>query len=325
MLLVRARPTALWLIALLALSMGLARFSRGQEMSAVGSLTPAALADRALALELDADPVWRSLLHYQRTCSGLESEADGPGFFLAPDGRQDPRAELVADIHAFFGPAAPASDPPPEHPQCRFPARYFWLKQRLGLSDKEAPGQACPGFQTWRETLGASGVTFIYAASYINNPASMFGHSFLRLDRRTAGVRTPVLSYTVNFSAVPTTSNPFVYTMMGVFGGFQGAFDTVPYYLKIREYGSMEHRDLWEFELSLAPEEVDFLVMHAWELGQTWFDYYYFDENCSYQILALLTVVRPEIGFPDNSPTVVFPLDTLRILQSVPGLVMGPL
>ena len=61
-----------------------------------------------------------------------------------------------------------------------------------------------------------------------------------------------------------------------------------------------EHRDLWEYRLTLTPAELDRLVRHLWELLPTYYDYYFFDENCSYHLLALLEVARPGLRLTDR-------------------------
>ena len=38
------------------------------------------------------------------------------------------------------------------------------------------------------------------------------------------------------------------------------------------------------------------MLKHLWELQGIAFDYYYFDENCSWQLLGLLEVARPSLG-----------------------------
>lgn len=78
------------------------------------------LVREAERLNLDRDSYWHVLVHYRNTLFGVKSLVDDPKFFLAPDGRTNPRAELHATIRAFF-------DPPcerPKHPVCRFVARY---------------------------------------------------------------------------------------------------------------------------------------------------------------------------------------------------------
>jgi hypothetical protein len=74
----------------------------------------------------------------------------------------------------------------------------------------------------------------------------------------------------------------------------------MPYYLKVREYSDLENRDIWEYELNLTPEEIDRLLMHAWELGPIHFDYYFFDENCAYHLLGLLEAARPDLTLTEG-------------------------
>ena len=128
------------------------------------------------ATELHLDPAWLTLIHYQpdRFGSGYTSQADDPAFFLSENGKHSPRAELKATLDAIQ-----IDGEGDDHALCRFPARATWLSQQLDLS---LPEIECPGFQEWSETLNTETVTLVFAASYLNSPSSMFGHTFLRLD-----------------------------------------------------------------------------------------------------------------------------------------------
>jgi hypothetical protein len=276
---------------------------------------------KAEQLRLSEARMWHILLHYTpNLLGGFTSEADGSGFFLAANGKNNPAAELAATLRAFAAPAIMESETQ-QHPQCQFPARYAWLKAELGFEPQQLPEQPCPRLQKWRNTIRAGGVTFIFAAAYLNNPASMFGHTFLRLDRQ--GLESvPLVSYIVNYSAVVATNNPLIYTFKGLFGGFQGRFSTLPYYLKVREYSSMENRDLWEYHLNISIQRIEALTGHIWELGSTYFNYYYLDENCAYHILSLIEFMVPDFQFRDMVGNVyVTPLETLKLLYRLPNLV----
>ena len=61
-----------------------------------------------------------------------------------------------------------------------------------------------------------------------------------------------------------------------------------PFYLKTQGYSNLESRDLWDYDLDLTPAQIAFLLKHAWEMGSTYSDYYFFTKNCSYQLLTLL-------------------------------------
>lgn len=277
------------------------------------------LAARARELDLASHPKWRRLLHYRRKGRGWKSEADGEKFFLAADGRVNPEAELQADLAAFFEPM-PAQG---QHPQCRFPARYHWLKAALAFDPARLPERPCPDFAAWRDAIDAEAVSVVFADAFLNNPASMYGHTFLRLHKKGGG--DALLDYTINFAATPDTSNALLYTLKGLNGSFKGEYSLQPFYLKTQEYSNLEKRDLWDYRLNFTQEQVDELVRHGWEMGSTHFDYYFFTENCSYQILTLLEAADETLDVSSSFFWGVIPSDTVRVLLSRPGFVEPPL
>jgi hypothetical protein len=94
----------------------------------------------------------------------------------------------------------------------------------------------------------------------------------------------------------------------------------MPYYLKVREYTDLENRDTWEYRLNFTSEEIDRLLMHAWELAPVYFDYYFFDENCSYHLLSLLDAARPGMDLTDRFRWWALPIDTVRATVEQEGL-----
>ncbi len=274
------------------------------------------LIQKARGKKLGESRFWLLLLHYRRSWS----EADGKRFFFAEKGKTDPEAELEATLAHFFDPPVEETETL-QHPQCMFPARYRWLKEQLEIDPARLPDQPCAGFDHFREQLDPGSVTFIFAAAYMNNPASMFGHSFLRIDRKGNKAANDLLSYIVNFAANDKGSDGIMWAVNGIFGGFPGFFSTTPYYLMVQTYSDMESRDLWEYRLSLTDGQIDWMVRHMWELGNTWFDYWFFTENCSYHLLSLIEVARPDLHLREQFDGTVIPINTLKLVASVPGLV----
>jgi hypothetical protein len=266
----------------------------------------AAAIARARSLHLADTPMWRALVHYRRTSfrSGWTSQADGPAFFVAPGGKRSPEAELEATLAALFaeGPTAPDV-----HPRCHYPARRAWLSRELGLG--ALPEPPCPAYDQFRATLDPVGATLVFAEAFLNNPASMFGHTLLRIDTRRG---RDLLGFAVNFSGATGDDAGIAYAVRGLTGGYQGFFSVEPYYEKVKSYGDWENRDIWEYRLALSPDELDLLLAHLWELDRIAFDYYYFDENCSQQLLALLEAARPALRERETIPPWVIPADTVR-------------
>lgn len=267
---------------------------------------------------------WLKLLHYERGPSGAyKSQADGPSFFLAgQDGIKSPQKELEATLRGFSDPVS--LEDPDSHPQCRFPARLLWLQSVSALERAHLPKVSCKAYQEFKERTKAQSATLIFSSYYLNNPSSAFGHTFLRLNKKRDTVlqtRSELLDEGIDYAAVVTTESPLLYAFMGLTGFFKGTFNDIPYYFKVRQYNDYESRDLWEYDLSLSPEEMTLLVAHLWELGSTYFDYYYLSENCSYHMLTLLEAAAPRLDMVRHLPVYVIPSDTIVILAEVPGLV----
>ncbi|RJT69815.1 DUF4105 domain-containing protein, partial [Escherichia coli] len=53
----------------------------------------------------------------------------------------------------------------------------------------------------------------------------------------------------------------------------------------------------------------------VWELKQVRFDYYFFDENCSFRLLELMEIARPGIELTEQFPLTAIPTDTVRLVR----------
>lgn len=250
---------------------------------------------------------------------GVHGLVDSRDFYNAPDGKNDPQAELDGTLRAFFSEAEETDEV--QHPQCRFPARYAWLAVELGFDQGRMPRPQCRRYRDWRSALDAKQLTLVFASAYLDNPGSMYGHTLLRIDAADQDERTRLLAYSISFAAATNETNGLIFAVKGLFGGYPGVFAMLPYYVKVREYSDLENRDLWEYELDLSPEELERVLRHAWELLPAYFEYYFFDENCSYHLLALLQVARPDLELTAPFRLWALPVDTVRALTDQPGLV----
>lgn len=275
---------------------------------------------QARADDLAHDREWHLLLHYRSSLlGGYESEQDDPGFFLSRDGKTNPQAELDATLAQFFSVALVGRSR--QLTQCAFVARYHWLREKLQFDDVRLPKMACERFDRWFEDFEARSITLIFPSAFLNNPASMFGHTLLRVDQKGQTEQTRILAYTINYAADVPPDAGIAYPIRGIFGLYRGYFSTIPYYLKVQEYRDIENRDIWEYRLNLTEQQVRRLLMHAWELGNASFEYFFFKENCSYHLLSLLDYADPTLHLTDAFRFWTVPADTVRLVASKPGLV----
>ncbi|PIE43174.1 MAG: hypothetical protein CSA50_06805 [Gammaproteobacteria bacterium] len=257
---------------------------------------------------------WHELIHYRRATFSLnkESQADDSTFFLSENGKYDPKAELMATIDAFF--SGELND---NHAICQFPARFHWLTRTLELSPEVFPSPKCTELNEWMTELDTESITLVFASSYLNSPSSMFGHTFLRLNQKQQSTDNLLLAHTISYAAdAADHDNELMFAYRGIFGGYPGITAVTPYYEKIKIYTDLENRDIWEYKLNLTTSEVKQLLFHAWEIKERNFDYFFFDENCAYRILALLDVARPDTRLIDHFPLRAIPSDTVKAVVS---------
>jgi len=282
------------------------------------------LVERAIAERLHETPAWRALLHYRGRGDAVESEVVSPHFFLAEGGRHDPEAELRATVGAFFRPAGAAVGPRAEqHPRCRFVARFAWLDRRLGIERGRLPVGGCPAYREWRQSIDPGSVSLVFAAAYLNNPSSMFGHTFLRLDPRERDDAGELTAHAVNFSAQTEETNGVLFAVKGLTGQYPGRYSLRPYYGMVNDYAEIESRDLWSYPLDLRPAEIERMLRHLWEMDGVSFRYFFLRENCSYQMLSLLETARPGLGLTRGFFHQVEPHATVRRLEEA-GLLGSP-
>lgn len=303
----------------------------------VGLASPASpvltmLIERAEQQVLHEDPVWLALLQMDRGALGLRrtSSAAAGHFFLASNGRSDSRTELAATLEGFLDPqasvintASEQGDADVQHPQCAFIARRTFLVNRLAIGEAEMPRVDCTHYRNWRDGLGATGLTLIYPEGFMNNPASMFGHTLLRIDVEAPERGQEILGYSVDFTGEPGEDTGVVFILKGILGLYPGRFGIHPYYQQLRRYAEWENRDIWEYRLSTSEAELDLLLMHLWELRGVDHPYFFFTENCSYHLFRLLEAANPDLRSRDMLATFVIPIDTVRSALDSPGLVEG--
>ncbi len=252
---------------------------------------------------LSEHPVWLKLLHYEESGPlqrGMQSAISSPDFFLAPDGGQNPLAELQASLSALR--QEPAARDPDAHAACRFPARAQWLRSQLGVT-LVPENTACPGLDKWTRQNTVSSISVVFATGYLGNPASYYGHTLLKFNFAGADNQGGLMDASLNYGAiVENDDDPVTYIFKGIFGGYDGGFSHINFYFHNHNYGENELRDMWEYQLDLPPEAVSLITAHAWEVLGKRYTYYFFRRNCAFRMAEILEVVDGLEIVPQGRP-----------------------
>lgn len=276
--------------------------------------------EKVKILKLWNDPKWLYLGHYEKRFLNYKSDFRGP-LFIHEKGFDSPESELLATVAALFSDSPELTQKYGRHPQCQFLARRNWLINKLRINPNEI--LPCEERAAWKAQLGATSASIIFAASDLGNPASSFGHTFLKLINPENAQNKDLIDYGVNYAADGDENEGFFYAFKGLFGMYSGRFTMLPYHQKIREYLNLEGRDIWEYKLAFSPDEVDDLINHLLELDGSVSPYYFFSNNCSYQLLVALDAVRPELTLSGRHSGWVNPIDTIKTFNRSEKFIIG--
>ena len=252
---------------------------------------------------------WLKLLHYQQEIfGGYEGLVENDDFYVSGKGRENPFEELKAEIKEFKK---------EQGKKCEFPARFEFLKNHNLVSGDL---QNCTEYQQFMGDVQPDGISVLFTNAYMNNPASLFGHTLIRIDTKRKG--TQMLAHGTNFGADSGSEYGFIFALKGLLGGYQGVYSISPYWNIINEYNNIENRDIWEYKLNLNEDEQIKFVNHLYEMRKARIRYYFLSKNCSYMVLELIEAVRPEIDLTSQYKNMwVIPLDTLKTILQEQNLV----
>jgi hypothetical protein len=279
------------------------------------------LKTKAIDLNLSDHTRWRGMVGYKASLfGGVQSAIDDRRFFLAEGGKTNPQSELLASIDSFF--AGSFEGNASLDTRCIFTARWRFLKDALNIDEDRLTPVTCAAFDHWYNGVSGDRLVLVFPAAYMNNPASVFGHTFLRVDKNDSS--NALVSYAINYEAfIPQGDGDLAFVFKGLFGGYDGYFSALPYAQKAKEYGDFENRDIWEYELNFTREEIDALLYRAWEMHNFSRDYYFFKENCSFVLLELLEYAKGGIDLTSRFTGFAAPVDTIRALLDEPNMLKG--
>jgi hypothetical protein len=229
---------------------------------------------------------WKTTLLYNDGLFGSDiGLISSPDFYTDKNGRENPTAELGSFVGSLKNKSNSFENP---HTICRFPRRALWIKEHLpDHYPKHLEGMICKGYNSFASSVPGRAASITYAAQFLGNPASFFGHNFLVLKRKDE-LDSSTLDMAVGFAANPEGAGALEYLVKGVTGGFRGHFTQDRYYVKIQEYNNFERRDIYEYPLKFSDEDMERLLATLFEIGLFQVDYYFFNVNCTTLILKII-------------------------------------
>lgn len=246
---------------------------------------------------------WTQLLYYK---DGI-SEVNESSFFLNKKGKVDPKAELISTLDNYT-----TNNINDESAICKYPARYSLLSKYVNFKNYEKINKNCEKLNKWEYLKKTDSISLILVSGYVSNPASTFGHSFIKLNTK----ENDLFSSSVNYGAlVPDNENMLLYILKGLTGNYQSGYSDQYFYNQDLTYRDTEFRDMWEYELNLTEEEKDFILLHIWEITAKKYDYYFLNKNCGFRVTEMLNLTTKK-DMLDKNDLWFLPIETFQDLES---------
>lgn len=260
---------------------------------------------------LATDPQWLRLMKVTRSGKNtFTTDILSTEFYLAGRLPPSPLDELQATIAAFNAPVTADKS----HAQCRFPARLYWLKQKIPALAATLPQVTCTELDAWLQRTLDKNFYLVHVSGYFANPASAFGHLLFRIGDGSS--KRGLLDAGINFGAkIPPTDGSFRYMYNGLFGGYTASFSTKEHYVQDKVYSGTESRDMWAYQLQLTNEQAAVFRYHLWELMDQPFKYYFLNKNCAYRMAEVLEFVFDTDFFIDDKSPYYAPVQLFDKLE----------
>ncbi|MBL7554385.1 MAG: DUF4105 domain-containing protein [Bdellovibrionaceae bacterium] len=217
-------------------------------------------------------PEWLGHFFYDGETDRYTSLVESSYYFLSKTGKYNPEDELRETIRRLS-----TVEDIAEEDYCRYVGRFELVLNWFPEYRKST--HTCKAFNEWQSTLSIDEVRLSFATGFIKNPASSFGHLFLKLVSKKQ--KAELLNYGINFSAQTGEDTGAIYALKGLIGQYRGTFTFLPYHQLIKDYSDLEGRDIWELDLKLDEFARMRLLRFIYEFDSNYIDYTFANNNCA--------------------------------------------
>ena len=259
--------------------------------------------------EISNDKMWQKLLHIK----DKKSEILTNSFFMTKEDNNILKKELIKTINAYSSRKIKKDN---LHPLCKYPARYLWLSKKLDFIQYEVPSY-CTNLRKWAVYKNTQSISLMLVSGYLGNPASTFGHSFIKLNSKKEEDANNLFDLSINYGALVPPKEPIIkYIFKGIFGGYEAGFSDKYFYTQDLIYTHNEFRDIWNYKLNLSEFEKQLIIFHFWEILGKKFKYYFIDKNCAYRVSEILELISKE-PLLENANNWYAPVETFHKLEEI--------
>jgi len=251
--------------------------------------------------------MWKRLIYFDKSISEVNDDQ-----FLISKNRFSLKNELIDTINGYDDIDTTNFN---NSLRCKFPARYYWLSKYIDFPNYKEIDERCTKLRDYYDESDLDSISVILVSGYLGNPASTFGHSFIKLNKRSGD--NDLFDTSINYGAlVPENENIVKYIFKGIFGGYEAGFSDKYFYIQDLIYNHNEFRDMWDYKLNLSLEQKKIIIYHLLEILGKKFNYYFLDKNCGYRVSQLIEIMLNK-KILQNSKVWYVPVETFYKLEDL--------
>lgn len=254
--------------------------------------------NQAKVSELRSDPTWLALLQFKNSSPQIFD----PEFYI-----NSTDISVENELNTFIDKLYSTDG---FNYACRFPARYYWLKNKVPNLIKHNL-KNCTELNEFITRAPMSSASVVFASENISTASSMMGHIFFKL--HGINNKNNDVNHSISFFTEIDNINFPKLVYESLITGKKGYYALSPYEQSKNHYLFNEQRNIWEYKLKLSEYERELLHYYFFELKNISFTYFFHKFNCATLVQNVIQIIHPDIS--DDSLWVT-PLDVVRKIDS---------
>lgn len=190
---------------------------------------------------------------------------------------------------------------------CDYPARADFIASRADIDITPAL-RRCTDLDEFLQKVPFDSLSVVFASEQLNAPASVMGHSFLKIEGKNAAQEST--AYAISFLTNVSTINFPNLALEILLTGREGYVTLGPYGQIISDYVDAGERSVWEVEVPTSPASRRLAQLHIWELRNARPEYLFIKFNCATFLDRLLYLASPQAA--DKGSYFLTPLDLYK-------------
>ena len=195
---------------------------------------------------------------------------------------------------------------------------FIWFFISIPLTHADVSGESLEpssglSLEQFEKELHFEDIYIAFVQPSLISPMSYFGHTFMVFKKNNSWDFSKTFSFT---AVIPEKISNNDLLFSGATGKLKGRYVIGNLHEFKHAYLKKEQRGISLHKLNLTENEKKILVSSAYKLYSQTFDYHFFEQNCTTELITFLAEIRPSLLKKLQALAIKEPASTLNLLMS---------